>query len=756
MFDWQRLWLFRFQGWHWLALALIACLLGTGLVVWNTASGSVASLALIAGSIIVLGVVLALRQISQSHQTLLQVTRTLAAGRTESRLPADWAGLSGELAQVLNALGRSLEASRSQQEQAASQIAQRLRQDNKQLSLQNQELRRRLRAAEDTSQSQSELFSSLSHELRTPLTGVLGYADMLRKSGLTPLQEQHLSTLDRSARGLLSMINDLLDWSRIEAGRLTLNNADFDVLETLEDTTALLAPLAYEKGLELVRIAYHDVPRVVSGDAQRLRQILTNLLSNAIKFTDRGEIVIRVMRERSDSRGQWLRFAVKDTGRGISAEQQQRLFKPFQQVSRTVGGSGLGLSITRRLVELMGGSVELDSLEERGSTFSVLLPFAVDPEQQPPATRDSRLREQLVWLLEPQATARLALLHWLEFWGLRVRAFEDESTLMQALMNPAIGGLPPALVILGVGESRARHPDFPDLLKLCRSRTPVLALIASVSLDLQNRLRETGAACLTKSASHRSLLEHLQRLTGNVAAPDALTGKQVLVADNNPVNLRYIASLCRDLGMVVTESADGLEALKLWTQQHPDIVLLDARMPGMPGVDVARNIRKREMNQSRCLILAISAHLESYEQTEFLQAGADAILLKPFDSLQLQQALHPKAVTLAARTVSLQNKLTQDPELLQLLQEELPQQLSELETAWRTGEPQALRDAAHQLHGTAAFYHLTALKECCSLLERSIAQKSLPDELTEALDALRAAVGDTLNDIEQLRASEPS
>lgn len=463
------------------------------------------------------------------------------------------------------------------------------------------------------------------------------------------------------------------------------------------------------------------------------------------------------MRERSDSRGQWLRFAVSDTGRGISAEQQQRLFKPFQQVSRTVGGSGLGLSITRKLVELMGGTLELESTVDRGSTFSVMLPFTVNPELQPPAIRDLRLREQLVWLLEPQATARLALLHWLEFWGLRVRAFEDESTLIQALMNPTIGGLPPAMVILGVDESRARHPDFPDLLRLCRSRTPVLALIASVSLDLQNRLRETGAACLTKSASHRNLLEHLQRLTGNVAAADTLTGKRVLVADNNPVNLRYIASLCRDLGLEVREAGDGLDALKQWTQQQPDIVLLDARMPGMPGVEVARNIRKREVNQPRCLILAISAHLESYEQTEFLQAGADAILLKPFDRLQLQQALHPKTpVTLAARTVSLQNKLTQDRELLQLLQEELPQQLTELEAAWKTGDPKALRDAAHQLHGTAAFYHLTALKECCSLLERSIAQKSLPEELTEALDALRAAVRDTLNDIDQLLVTEPS
>ena len=238
------------------------------------------------------------------------------------------------------------------------------------------ELRRALAETQDSARAQSELFSNLSHELRTPLTAILGYADLLRRSGLNEEQGQQLNTLDKSARALLSMINDLLDWSRIEAGHLRLNQESFSLQDTVEDTTALLAPLAYEKALELVQIVYHDVPQRLAGDGPRLRQILTNLISNAIKFTENGEVVVRVMREREEGDRVWLRFAVSDTGIGIVPEQQRRLFQPFHQVGRSSrGGSGLGLSITRRLAELMGGRVELESTPGQGSVFSAVLPF---------------------------------------------------------------------------------------------------------------------------------------------------------------------------------------------------------------------------------------------------------------------------------------------------------------------------------------------------------------------------------------------
>ncbi|MFP5305217.1 MAG: sensor histidine kinase [Gammaproteobacteria bacterium] len=316
-----------------------------------------------------------LRRVSLELRAATLALRAIAHGRNEQRLPEPASGMLAELARSANRIGDELGALSRELDGRVAEQTRRLREERDGLLAQNQTLRTAAGQAQDEARAQSEMLSSLSHELRTPLTGILGYADLLRRSGLNAEQAQQLETLEKSARSLLSMINDLLDWSRIEAGRLRLNEETLDVIDTVEDTCALLAPLAYEKDLELVRIVYHDVPRQVRGDSQRLRQILTNLLSNAIKFTESGEVVVRVMREREEAARTWLRFSVTDTGIGISEEQQARLFQPYRQVGRAQrGGSGLGLSIVRKLSELMGGEVALRSSPGRGSTFSVLLP----------------------------------------------------------------------------------------------------------------------------------------------------------------------------------------------------------------------------------------------------------------------------------------------------------------------------------------------------------------------------------------------
>jgi two-component system sensor histidine kinase BarA len=592
-----------------------------------------------------------------------------------------------------------------------------LRRERQHLETWNQELHATLTESRKAAEAQSELFSNLSHELRTPLTAILGYTDLLRRSGLNREQELHLATVGKSARSMLGMINDLLDWSRIEAGRLRLNEDALDIIEAAEDVTALLAPQAYDKDLELVRIVYHDVPPLLRGDPQRLRQILTNLLSNAIKFTAHGEVVLRVLREREDQNRVWLRFSVSDSGVGISTEQQQRLFQAYHQASGTVGGSGLGLSITRKLAELMGGSVHMQSTLGAGSTFSVVLPFGL-PETAPPPAPDLYLRERLAWLIEPHATARLALSNWLEFLGMRIRCFENVAELSAALAASS-----PDVVIVGLKEKDADQPDYLALFQRCIWRNPpLLALIASASIDMHARVREAGAAsCLPKSVDQLGLLRELVGLTSlKPAQQRPLAGRRVLIADNNATNRRYIAALCRELALQVEEAADGREALRHWRLAPADYVLLDARMPEIDGLNCTRAIRAEATPGShRSRVITISAHLEPEQRKAHLAAGADGILLKPFDGRELLRALAPQ---LAAPPLPVSAMLTADPEMLTLLREELPLQIGELEEALLKSDLNAARDAAHQLRGTAAFYHLANLKQVTSAFDLHLLQ----------------------------------
>ncbi len=742
----KGLWQQRVAGWPWLLVP--------GGLVWAPGflliRESPVAIALWLG-LGALGLVLALvasRKLGQAQRAQLDVLKQLAAGRVETRAAADLPGLSGELSLQINQTGRLLAQYRDQLDQQVGQATTRLRQDLQRVHEKSELLRRSLADSQDSARAQSELFSNLSHELRTPLTAILGYADLLRRSGLNEEQRQQLNTLDKSARSLLTMINDLLDWSRIEAGHLRLNEENFDLQDTVEDTTSLLSPLAYEKVLELVQIVYHDVPQKLVGDGPRLRQILTNLISNAIKFTENGEVVLRVMREKEEGERLWLRFAISDTGVGIAPEQQRRLFQPFHQVGRSArGGSGLGLSITRRLAELMGGRVELESTLGKGSIFSAVLPFRGTAEKPAPQP----LQQKSAWLHESHPIARLALTHWLEFWGMEVRAFDSVERLNEALLHST---RLPDVAIAGLKEIEADEQSVLELCGLCRQhRPPLLILVASASLDVHQTLRDAGAAaCHAKSIGRRMLQSELLRL---ISPPEdqqerPLSDKLALVADNNIVNRRYIAALCTSLGLEVVEANDGREALTLWRRSPGDYLLLDAHMPEMDGPTCAREVRKLEAEgkaATRSRILAISAYLEPHERRDFLEAGADEILLKPFDERQLLRALVPATTTTSAPVSTM---LTEDPDLLALLREELPHQFAALETACAVNDLDLARESAHTVHGTAAFYHLTSLRQSTAALEHSLKRVQAiagDPHIAEQLHAVRTAVAETLTAI---------
>lgn len=672
--------------------------------------------------------------------------RGIASGRLEARAPADLPPRLMPLAQQINAVGQKMLGYRDELDQRMRAAVSRLRLDLERSTEDLRVAQTSLADAQRELRQQSELFSSLTHELRTPLTGILGFADLLRKTRLDQEQGDYLSTLDRSARGLLSMLNDVLDWSRIEAGRLSLNVERFDLADAVEDVVTLLAPLAYEKQLELVHIIYHDVPLQLDGDPQRLRQILTNLLSNAIKFTERGEVVLRVMKERRQGQRFWLRASVSDSGVGLSADQRERIFQPFEQAGgrSPQPGSGLGLTIVKRLAELMSGTVSVESEPGRGSTFSVLLELRSVSASAPTW---QHLRGRRIWINDSHPTAALALSHSLQFWGIEVLPFEDLAQLGSRLRHSSPQGLPD-IAILGLKPGELVHPDVLAIGELCmEARPPLLALLSSASPVDQQQAIDLGAArALPKSVSRLQLYRELCELARSGHAAPLLDGRTLLVADNNPVNRRYLAALGHELGATVIEAGDGDEALELWRRHACDFALIDYRMPGLDGAGLIRAIRSGPAPARPVRLIATSAHLSPDERLALRAAGADQVLIKPFDENQLLRALTPELAEMQAVPVRT-SRLAQDAELLRLLREELPLQLRDLEEAFVRGDAIAARAAAHTLNGTAAFYQLHELKSAAREMEEQLAASAFAGVEASSLARLRAALEETLGAI---------
>ncbi len=744
-----------------LALGLVAAALGSLAAALLFPTGPLwQCLALLGAGWLAAGLaVWSVRRNGRELDEITQALQRLSAGRGGLRLDRSGTGALGALAQAVNHIAAQVETLSAQREGQASELLRQLRADRSALTEQNQALRSAAGAAQDEARAHSEMLSSLSHELRTPLTGILGYARLLGRSGLNADQAQQLDTLEKSARSLLGMINDLLDWSRIDAGRLRLNEDTLDISELIEDTCTLLAPLAYDKGLELVNIVYHDVPQQVRGDTQRLQQILTNLLSNAIKFTQRGEVVLRVMQEREEAGRSWVRFSVSDSGIGISSDQLARLFRPYHQISHEFNrsrheGTGLGLSIARKLAELMGGKIEVSSEPGRGSTFSLLAPFTLIAQAGHSRKYDPRLAGRTVWLLEPHGTARLALVHWLEFWGMRVRSFEHAEMLQQALGRPGSSGAPD-LVIAGLAPASKDMPVLRAMLERCRNAAPpLLALIGSGASTVHAEMLAAGAAaCRPKWIGRQTLHDDILRLLtrGEIEPGPPLAGQRALVADNNLVNRRYLVEMCRACGLQTLEAEDGRVAFEMWQRERPQHVLLDARMPDLDGAGCARQIRAAESrsgNAARCNILAVSAHLEPEERAAFVEAGANAVLIKPFDENELLRRLSPNAGSPSPTAT----RLASDPEMLALLQDELPKQFADLEAAFSTHDLPRACDAAHTLRGTAAFYKMSRLRQTATALEtwlRAVAKLQDGPQSRRELDHVRRAVDDTLAALKQ-------
>ncbi|MEQ1578025.1 MAG: response regulator [Hyphomicrobium sp.] len=524
--------------------------------------------------------------------------------------------------------------------------------------------------AVDASLAKSQFLTNMSHEIRTPMNGVFGMTDLLSRTALDARQSKLVSTIQDSAKSLLTIINDILDLSRIEAGKLELDFHDFNLRDGLERTIDLFTSAAQAKALELTIFVAGDVPGCVNGDQGRLKQVCTNLLGNAIKFTKSGDVSLRVTRVDGDDIASRVKFEISDTGIGVDPATRKRLFQPFTQaessISRRYGGTGLGLSISRHLVEMMGGEIEMQSELGKGSTVSFVINMKhaeANGSQQRPDYR--ALKGARILVIDDRETNRDIINSYLEDCGAHVTAVESTALAWPLLTAAACEKRPYHAAVVDMLMPDENGIEFAKRIKASptlASLKIVLATSMSWEGDLAS-IRATGIeSVLTKPIRRHSLLDEVSRAaagarhqgwkSGNTnpsgqtpdqasSTPQRKLAAHVLLVEDNPVNIEVAKEYLASLGCTVRIAVNGREAVDFAVQDKYDIILMDCQMPVMDGLEATSRIRASEIARGakRLPIIAVTANAFTADRLQCIEAGMDGHLSKPFPQAELEAVL---------------------------------------------------------------------------------------------------------------------
>ncbi|MCB8890090.1 ATP-binding protein [Vreelandella malpeensis] len=693
-------------------------------------------------SLVLLSVALSIsRYVTSPLKRANQALYRLSHGDYRQKLNVHDASEFDELGQNINILADHLQHAQRDMQSQIEQATRELYESMETIEEQNIQLDMAHRSAVKANAVKSEFLANMSHEIRTPLNGIIGFCRLLGRSSLNARQQGWLNHVHRACDNLLMLVNDVLDFSKLEADQLVLEEVELDIAVLVDEVVGLYAPEAQRKELHLLALVYDDVPTPLCGDPLRIQQILNNLISNALKFTCEGEVVVRVTLDREQGQHVVLNVSVTDTGIGLSEKQQEGLFDAFTQAqpshSREFGGSGLGLSICRQLVHRMGGEIGVESKPGRGACFSFTLPMLAHGAGA--RTQELDLNQAVVRLHEPHRLSRYALENWLTGWGAKPVSFIDAGK--EELLILSLGPLD------FVGERRDYWQTVIEQVEC-----PTLILAMSPSFDLPDWPLPRGGEIVCKPFTRQQMIKSLTTLLGPrdalPAPPAPSTGTltqtlEILIVDDNVSNRELLKALLDTERVKVTLAASGREALAHARGVCFDLVLMDIRMPGMDGVQTSRALRRLSDDWARCPIIAVTAHVPHQQRQRWLAQGLDDVLVKPLDESALNALFErflgvklegigreapalattlPVTLPPAAIDLELGKRLAGGSEqfaIAQLLRliESLPEAREQIRQTLEQEDLKQLLEAVHHLNGACRYCGAPALASATDALE---------------------------------------
>jgi two-component system sensor histidine kinase BarA len=702
------------------------------------------------------------RTITQPIKSLTHTVRNIASGDLDTRIEKNSTGEIGVLQSCINHMAEELKHFQSDMENKLDEYTDELQQTMEELEIRNAELDITRSKAIYANNAKSEFLANMSHEIRTPLSGIVGFTELLQGTQLSEQQKDYTYTVQKSAKALLEIINDILDLSKIESGKTEITTSEFNLIDILEDIINLLSPIALEKNVELFYRVEKNVPNIISSDPFRIHQVLTNLIGNAIKFTDQGYVYLQVTAGEIKDTETSIVFSVSDTGIGMNDDDKKNLFKAFTQADTTItrrfGGTGLGLVISRKLAILMKGEINFDSTEGEGSTFWFNVPVTPVPEEY----KKSELADKKIAFVSNHFIAKQTFKTLFNNYQCHVSDYsiKDLNDLANIEQDNDI-------VILFLSRKEINNPaTFENINKLAFSKPSLLIASTRSHTELRNLQQHVfdNAVFTSEKTDHikQKLVNTINKnvhqseiddTDNNITSIIDWSNINVMVVDDNDVNLRLAEIILHKHKARVTTASSGAQAIDYASMNSFDIIFMDLHMPGIDGYVTTRKI-KEITTAKQPVIIALTANALPHEKEKTIQSGMNGILIKPVSDAMLQKVISDWVLNEPINNTkrnklninsSCSNEQSNDNqktvfsinkareftgnneelayELFGMLRAELDSYSKNIITAVKNNDLTKLHEQVHKLHGASRCCGTTELKETSSHIENLIDQK---------------------------------